>query len=122
MKLHGNAALSLNQRRRMAGRIVGQGWSIAEAAEAAEVSDPTWRASARLSRRCIITRATKRVAARSKRASRRSANTTRTRNASSSRTWCSSRAAASISVVLAQERPAKPRVRVPLSRNERMFA
>jgi transposase-like protein len=39
MKLHANAALSLNQRRRMVGRVIGQGWSIAKAAEAAEVSD-----------------------------------------------------------------------------------
>jgi transposase InsO family protein/transposase len=41
MKLHGNAALSLNQRRRMVRRVVEQGWSITEAAEAAEVSDRT---------------------------------------------------------------------------------
>lgn len=41
MKLHGNAALSLNQRRRMVGRVVEQGWSIAEAAAAAEVSART---------------------------------------------------------------------------------
>jgi transposase InsO family protein/transposase len=41
MKLHGNAALSLNQRRRMVGRVVEQGWSITKAAAAAEVSDRT---------------------------------------------------------------------------------
>src|SRR3954454_4432970 len=41
MKLHANAALSLNQRRRMVGRVVDQGWSLAEAAAAAEVSDRT---------------------------------------------------------------------------------
>jgi transposase InsO family protein len=41
MKLHANAALSLNQRRRMVGRVVGQGWSLAKAAEAAEVSERT---------------------------------------------------------------------------------
>jgi transposase InsO family protein len=41
MKLHGNAALSLNQRRRMVGRVVEQGWSVAKAAAAAEVSDRT---------------------------------------------------------------------------------
>jgi transposase InsO family protein/transposase len=41
MKLHANAALSLNQRRRMVGRVVEQGWSIAKAAEAAEVSGRT---------------------------------------------------------------------------------
>ena len=41
MKLHGNAALSLNQRRRMVCRVVEQGWSITKAAAAAEVSDRT---------------------------------------------------------------------------------
>jgi transposase InsO family protein len=41
MKLHANAALSLKQRERMARRVVQQGWSIAKAAEAAEVSDRT---------------------------------------------------------------------------------
>jgi transposase InsO family protein/transposase len=41
MMLHGNAALSLNQRRRMVRRVVEQGWSITKAAEAAEVSDRT---------------------------------------------------------------------------------
>jgi transposase InsO family protein len=41
MKLHGNAALSLNQRRRMVGRVVEQGWSLTKAAAAAEVSDRT---------------------------------------------------------------------------------
>jgi transposase InsO family protein len=41
MKLHANAALSLNQRRRMVRRVVEQGWSLAQAAEAAEVSDRT---------------------------------------------------------------------------------
>jgi transposase InsO family protein/transposase len=41
MKLHANAALSLNQRRRMVGRVVDQGWSLAEAAAAADVSDRT---------------------------------------------------------------------------------
>jgi transposase InsO family protein len=41
MKLHANAALSLNQRRRMVGRVVEQGWSLTKAAEAAEVSDRT---------------------------------------------------------------------------------
>jgi len=38
MKLHANAALSLNQRRRMVRRVVDAGWSLTEAAEAAEVS------------------------------------------------------------------------------------
>jgi transposase InsO family protein len=42
MKLHANAALSLNQRRRLARRVLEQrGWSLAEAAEAAEVSERT---------------------------------------------------------------------------------
>jgi transposase len=41
MKLHGNAALSLNQRRRLARRVIGEGWSLAEAAKAAEVSERT---------------------------------------------------------------------------------
>src|SRR3954463_4675864 len=41
MKLHANAALSLNQRRRMVGRVVGKGWSLTKAAEAAEVSERT---------------------------------------------------------------------------------
>lgn len=41
MKLHANAALSLTQRRRMAIRVVEHGWSLARAAEAAEVSERT---------------------------------------------------------------------------------
>jgi transposase InsO family protein len=41
MQLHANAALSLNQRRRMVGRVVEHGWSLTKAAEAAEVSDRT---------------------------------------------------------------------------------
>src|SRR3954447_26764592 len=41
MKLHANAALSLNQRRRMVRRVVEDGWSLTEAAEAAEVSHRT---------------------------------------------------------------------------------
>jgi transposase InsO family protein/transposase len=41
MKLHANAALSLNQRRRMVRRVVECGWSVTQAAEAAEVSDRT---------------------------------------------------------------------------------
>jgi transposase InsO family protein len=43
MKLHGNAALSLNQRRRLVRRVVDQGWALTEAAEAAEVSARTAR-------------------------------------------------------------------------------
>jgi transposase InsO family protein/transposase len=43
MKLHGNAALSLNKRRRLAARVVEQGWSLSEAAAAAEVSENTAR-------------------------------------------------------------------------------
>jgi transposase InsO family protein len=41
MKLHANAALSLNKRRVLARRIVKEGWSLAEAAEAAETSERT---------------------------------------------------------------------------------
>jgi hypothetical protein len=37
MKLHANAALSLNQRRRMVCRVVEQGWSLTKAAEACGV-------------------------------------------------------------------------------------
>jgi hypothetical protein len=33
MKLHGNAALSLNQRRRLAERVVKEGWSLTSAAD-----------------------------------------------------------------------------------------
>jgi transposase len=41
MKLHANAALSLNQRRRLVRRVVDEGSSLAEAAKAAEVSERT---------------------------------------------------------------------------------
>src|SRR5919112_3058542 len=41
MRLHANAALSLNQRRRMVRRVLEQGWSLSSAAAAAEVSDRT---------------------------------------------------------------------------------
>ena len=41
MKLHANAALSLRQRERMARRVVEQGWPLAKAAAAAEVSGRT---------------------------------------------------------------------------------
>jgi transposase InsO family protein len=41
MKLHANAALSLNQRRRMVCRVVEEKWSLTKAAEAAEVSERT---------------------------------------------------------------------------------
>jgi transposase InsO family protein len=41
MQLHANAALSLNQRRRLVLRVVEEGWSLTKAAEAAEVSDHT---------------------------------------------------------------------------------
>jgi len=47
MKLHGNAALSLNQRRRLARRVVEEDWSLTSAAAAAEVSVPTARKWAR---------------------------------------------------------------------------
>jgi transposase InsO family protein len=38
MKLHANAALSLNQRRRLVNRVVHAQWTLTQAAEAAEVS------------------------------------------------------------------------------------
>jgi transposase InsO family protein len=38
MKLHGNAALSLNRRRLLCSRVLEQGWSLTSAAAAAEVS------------------------------------------------------------------------------------
>ena len=38
MDLHANAALSLNKRRQLARRVVEQGWTVSEAAAAAEVS------------------------------------------------------------------------------------
>jgi transposase InsO family protein len=41
MKLHANAALSLNKRRVLARRIVEEGWPLTKAAEAAEVSERT---------------------------------------------------------------------------------
>ena len=41
MKLHANAALSLNKRRVLATRVVEEGWSLTKAAEAAEVSERT---------------------------------------------------------------------------------
>ncbi len=41
MKLHANAALSLNQRRRMVRRVVERGWALTEAAAAAEVNERT---------------------------------------------------------------------------------
>ena len=41
MKLHANAALSFRQRERMVCRVVEEGWSLTEAAAAAEVSERT---------------------------------------------------------------------------------
>ena len=41
MELHANAALSLKGRRQLAHRVVKGGWSLAEAAAAAEVSERT---------------------------------------------------------------------------------
>jgi transposase InsO family protein len=41
MRLHGNAALTPKQRLRLATRVVDEGWSLAEAAAAAEVSERT---------------------------------------------------------------------------------
>jgi transposase InsO family protein len=43
MKLHANAALSLNKRRLLVQRVIEEGWSLAQAALAAEVSEPTAR-------------------------------------------------------------------------------
>jgi transposase InsO family protein len=43
MRLHGNAELSLNKRRRLATRVQDDGWTLPEAAEAAEVSVRTAR-------------------------------------------------------------------------------
>ena len=43
MKLHANAALSLNKRRVLVHRVVEERWSLTKAAEAAEVSEPTAR-------------------------------------------------------------------------------
>ena len=43
MKLHANAALSLNRRRRLCERVVFEEWTLAKAAEAAEVSVRTAR-------------------------------------------------------------------------------
>jgi transposase InsO family protein len=51
MNLHANAALSLNKRRLLAGRVVEEGWTLSEAAAAAEVSVRTaqkWSARYRL--------------------------------------------------------------------------
>jgi len=43
MKLHANAALTLQKRRVLARRVVKDGWSLVEAAAAAETSEPTAR-------------------------------------------------------------------------------
>jgi transposase InsO family protein len=43
MRLHGNAELSLNKRRRLAIRVQEKGWTLTKAAEAAEVSVRTAR-------------------------------------------------------------------------------
>jgi transposase InsO family protein len=43
MRLHGNAELSLNKRRRLATRVQENGWTLTKAAEAAEVSVRTAR-------------------------------------------------------------------------------
>ena len=52
MQLHADAALSLNQLRRMVRRVIEDGWSLTEAAEVAEISERTcskWVA------RCLLT-------------------------------------------------------------------
>ena len=43
MKLHANARLSVKGRELLVERILLQGWSLAQAANAAEVSDRTGR-------------------------------------------------------------------------------
>jgi transposase len=43
MRLHGNAELSLNKRRRLARRVGEHGWTLTRAARAAEVSPRTAR-------------------------------------------------------------------------------
>lgn len=43
MRLHGNAELSLNKRRRLASRVEQDGWTLTKAAQAAEVSVRTAR-------------------------------------------------------------------------------
>ena len=43
MKLHGNAELSLNKRRRLPTRVQAGGWTLTKAAAAAEVSVRTAR-------------------------------------------------------------------------------
>src|SRR3954471_9557956 len=43
MKLHANAALSLNGRRRLSERVIVEEWTVTKAAEAAEVSVRTAR-------------------------------------------------------------------------------
>jgi transposase InsO family protein len=55
MQLHANAAVSLIKRRQMVGRVLEQGWSIAEAARAAETSPKTcgkWVSRYRAQREC----------------------------------------------------------------------
>jgi len=47
MRLHGNAALSLNKRRLLVRRVVEEDCSLTKAAEAAEASEPTTRKSVR---------------------------------------------------------------------------
>jgi transposase InsO family protein/transposase len=41
MRLHGNAALSLKKRKLLVARVIDEGWSLTEAAAAAEVSERT---------------------------------------------------------------------------------
>jgi leucine-zipper of insertion element IS481 len=43
MKLHANAALDLNGRRRLCERVIVEGWTVTKAAEGAEVSVRTAR-------------------------------------------------------------------------------
>jgi len=55
MQLHANAAVSLIKRRQLVSRVLEQGWSIAEAARAAEISSKTcgkWVSRYRVEREC----------------------------------------------------------------------
>jgi transposase InsO family protein len=55
MQLHANAAVSLIKRRQMVSRVLDQGWTVAEAARAAEISSKTcgkWVSRYRADREC----------------------------------------------------------------------
>jgi transposase len=71
MRLHGNAALSLNKRRRLARRVLEEGWTLTQAAAAAEVSVRTARKwvgrYAAEGEAGLVDRSSRRVAARRRR-------------------------------------------------------